>query len=195
MKFFKKTISVLLVAVLAVCLSVTAFAAMDANSQRIIDELNKGLTLSSGKVVTLPAGSINAAEKYLSTYEGMTSEKADAIIGSLVAAEAIAKSSGVTDLSQLSASQKSTILSLASEAAAQVGCHVSYAGGVITVTDPNGVTLYQVSSGGSGSGDGVIKTTGASADLIAPALVVVSIMALVAVGVVLIRRNKLAKGA
>lgn len=198
----KKVLSVALALVIALSLTVTAFAANGVNAaeQRVLDRLGAGVKYgTAGYTYTFPKEAINATTNYFMQYE-MTDAQADEIIADIDAAQARAMTEDVTRINDLSGSTKSYILGQATAAAAVVGLKLSYANGRVVITDANGNQVFSYSfvggggsGGGGGTSGGVIKPTGADINVMAPSVAVVSVLAVIAVGAVLIRKFNLIK--
>lgn len=198
MKNTKRIISIVLTFVIVASLSVNVFASNGINNaeQRVLDKLNSGIQYGTASyTVNFPQDAINAANTYFITYD-MTEDQADQIIGDINAAQARAETENISSLGQLSGSTKSYILDKATDAAAVVGLKLTYTNGVITITDANGNVLYSysfASGNGIGTNNGVIKATGSNVDVTTAGVVVASILVLIAVGAVLIKKYNLIK--
>lgn len=136
-KMIKKIFAVATAAVMTFAMSVSAFAAgsIDANEQKILDELN---------AKKVPAEYVTQAKNYFEKDDvTVTADQATAIIANIDDAAQIAKSAGIktkADLDKASAATIDSIVAKASAAAKVINLTVSYDAkkGVATIKDTKG---------------------------------------------------------
>lgn len=106
------------------CLTVSA-AGLDANKSKVLDSLKTQVSVG-GKKVSLPSELVAQAENFLKRDDvNITSEQADVIIENINKAMNTVKTSGVTNVSDLSLKDKTAILDNVRAAAEVVGLTVS----------------------------------------------------------------------
>ncbi len=114
----KALLMVMCILLIAVAFQTASAAGLDANKQKVIDALKSSITVN-GKEVTLPSDLLNQAENYLKRDDvTITSTQADSIAEYVESALDLVKSSGATTVSDLSASEKTELLSIINNAAA-----------------------------------------------------------------------------
>lgn len=142
----KKILGLVIVTVLCLSSSVTAFAAgLTKSEQEIINKLKAGIEVD-GKVIDVPASYLNQAENEMAKNKtDITATEANAIIGNVDKAQAIMEKEGITSISELKTSDSANqIVSLAKSAATTAGYTVAYnaAKGVVSVKNPDGKTVF-----------------------------------------------------
>lgn len=181
----KKVIASIMSALLAVTVSITAFAAsgINANEQAILDKLKAPITVGD-KNLTLPAEYYNQAENYLKQ-DGVdvSDEQKATIITQIDEAVVIVKESGVTDLNNLPAEAKNKLMAKAEKAAAALDLTLTFdsSNKTLTVKDSNGTVVAKIEK--------VIKTTGA--DTTVAVVTVVTLVSLLAGCAVVARKSRL----
>jgi hypothetical protein len=154
---FKKIMAVASAAAMMVAMSVSAFAAgsIDANEQKILDELN------ARKV---PAEYVAQAKNYFEKDDvEVTVDQATEIIANIDDAAAIAKAAGITssaDLAKADTTVINNIVAKAQAAAKVVNLTVSYdaASGVASVKTVDGSTVFTSNVGTKKTGADSMST-------------------------------------
>lgn len=170
----KKLLVCGLASVMAMAMSITAFAAdLSSDEQKIITALtNAGVS----------ADYVTQAKNYLAK-DGVTvsAADADAVVAQIQAAKTTAGSAAT--VSALTAEQRSQILANIKSAATTLGLKVATDGAKITVTDSTGATVFAYDGTA-----GTIKATGAD---MSGSIAVIAVLAaaLAGCGVVISRRK------
>ena len=195
----KKVLKVLSAAMLSAVVAVSAAAVvsaagLNAAEKKIMAELKSGVTLANGEKAYLSEARLNEAENYLlSDGVDLTDAQANSVIGQINAAKTYIANSGVTSLSQLDASQKSELASIAQKASddANLGVTVSVSATGVTVSVPKKDTTgtNPTPSTGPSTDNNPIKTTGFDVPSVA-AVAGVGILMVSAAGVYLARTSK-----
>lgn len=181
----KRVISVL-TAVLIIALSTVAVSAAGLNSgeQSVLSNMRTPANMK-GNSVYVPAAYINQAEAYFNTID-MTSDQASRINGIIGQGRSFLEGTGKSGVSELSSSEKQTLLGYASAAAGVL--KMSAAAGSdstkVKIISKSGDTIVD----DSGS---VIKATGADSYL--PSVIILSVtgalLILSSAGVILLRKK------
>ena len=181
----KRVISVL-TAVLIIALSTVAVSAAGLNSgeQSVLSNMRTPANMK-GNSVYVPAAYINQAEAYFNTID-MTSDQASRINGIIGQGRSFLEGTGKSGVSELTSSEKQTLLGYASAAAGVL--KMSAAAGSdstkVKIISKSGDTIVD----DSGS---VIKATGADSYL--PSVIILSVtgvlLILSSAGVILLRKK------
>ena len=181
----KRVISVL-TAVLIIALSTVAVSAAGLNSgeQSVLSNMRTPANMK-GNSVYVPAAYINQAEAYFNTID-MTSDQASRINGIIGQGRSFLEGTGKSGVSELTSSEKQTLLGYASAAAGVL--KMSAAAGSdstkVKIISKSGDTIVD----DSGS---VIKATGADSYL--PSVIILSVtgalLVLSSAGVILLRKK------
>jgi hypothetical protein len=181
----KKILACVASALLAVTVSMTAFAAsgISANEQAVLDKLKAPITVGD-KTLTLPAEYYNQAENYLKQDGVDVTDEQKAVINAQIdEAVATVKASGVTDLAKLPSDVKSKLMTNAQTAAKELDLTLTFdnSNKTITVKDKSGNVVAKI--------ENVIKTTGA--DTTVAVVTAATLVALLAGCAVVARKSKL----
>ena len=152
-----KKLSAILIALILVIISCfSAFAAgVNSAEQSVLANMRTPANMN-GNPVYVPAAYINQAEAHFNTID-MTQQQSDKINGIISEGRAFLEGTGKSSIKELSSSQKQTLLSYASEAAAALNL-TAVAGSDesrIKITTKDGTVIVDES-------DKIIKTTGFS---------------------------------
>lgn len=191
-------ISKILVMAVVVLAVITMSLNVNAGTQDLKDYIG-GIHNINNMVFELTDSQKTAVLNYVSDLDDATS---DAVLADIVAAENIVKLSGATHVSQISSSDKSQIISLATSAASKAGLvlTVNTANNTFTLTKASGEVLisgsadaliqyYQTpASNGSGSSAGTTGTTTLLYTGANYAVYAVAVLAIVAVAIVVKKR-------
>lgn len=132
----KKLLGVTMAFMLVIASMLTVFA---ASNQDVLNALEQGLTLSTGKTVYLSAQNMQAAKNYLAQ-ENLSSSQLDAIVSNVKVVQEAAKT--CDNLADLRA--RSDVQAAVNNAAAAAGVKVATDSGKFVVTDSNGKVLLSV---------------------------------------------------
>ncbi len=146
----KKIVALLLVIAMAATFAFSAFADSQSEKDRLIKALEDcKIELANGTTVSLKATDINAAKNFLSSYEGeVTANMVDEAIAKINEAKAIVKAANVTDLKNLSQTQRQNIIEKADAAVEAFGldASVNNTNGKVEFKDDTGAVKYETSS-------------------------------------------------
>ena len=173
-----KKLASIFVALLLVAVSVvSAFAAdINANEKKVLDELKTSVKMQ-GKDMYWPDSFVNQAENYFNTID-MTAEQADEIIAVIKSGKTQLEATGAKNIADCTKTQKKELFVTLGKVMAPVGGTATHVGDEITLKDKNGEVIFKavptlVEKGGNSGKDvngkttdgGVVKTTGASANV------------------------------
>ena len=183
----KKLCAVLLAAFLLIISCSSAFAAgINAAEQSVLSNMWAPANMNGHKVY-VPAAYINQAEAHFNTID-MTQQQADRINGIISAGRAFLEGTGKSNIKELSASERQTLLSYASQAAAVLKL-TAVAGSDetrIKITTKDGTVIVDESNN-------IIKTTGFSPltlPIAAGSLVFVAFVS-ASIGLILLKKREL----
>lgn len=182
----KSIFSIVLILVLSLASSVTAFAAtgLSEAEESILAKLEAGVEVN-GQVIEVPASYINQAEnEFMKNDVDVTADQADVINSKIDEVAEIAKAENITKASDLANSDSiDELVAIVKEAAEVVDYTVAYdaATGVVSVTDPAGVDVFTTKS--------VINQTGF--DMTATVVVGSVLVTLLAACIVIASKKKL----
>ena len=170
----KKTLIVVIVAILALVLATTVVNA--TTESELVTYLTTSHTIA-GKSVSLTSAEIKQVKDYFDAND-ITDEQATYIKGKVDEAIAIMEAAGVSEVSKLSATDKQTIMSKAQEAAAKIGLSVNTSTGVVTNT--SGEVVFKLR-------EGKLVQTGAN---YVPYIVVAGLAIIAVAGVVVYKKAR-----
>ena len=193
-----KKISAIIVALLIVAISaVTAFAAgINDNEQKVLDELKTSVEMQ-GVEMNWPAAYVNQAENYFNTID-MTSDQAEQIIAVIRSGKTQLESTGAKNIAECTAEQKKELMSSLTKVMEPVNGTASFdnVSGEVALKSESGEVIFKavptlVAKDGGKSVDvngkitdgGVIKITGASADMLSFILIGAAAVSVIAGGV------------
>lgn len=182
----KSIFSIVLILVLSLASSVTAFAAtgLSEAEESILAKLEAGVEVN-GQVIEVPAAYINQAEnEFMKNDVDVTADQAEVINSKIDEVAEIAKAENITKASDLANSESiDELVAIVKEAAEVVDYTVAYdaATGVVSVTDPAGVDVFTTKS--------VINQTGF--DMTATVVVGSVLVTLLAACIVIASKKKL----
>ncbi len=147
----KRIVALFLVIAMAATFAFSVFADTQSEKDRLIKALeNCKVTLADGSVITFKAEDINAAKNFLSAYDGeVTPDMVDEAIAKIEEAKAIVKATGVSDLKNLSKTQRQNIIEKADAAVEAFGLNatVNNSNGAVEFKDAaTGRVAYETSS-------------------------------------------------
>lgn len=182
----KKLFAVLIALAIVVISCLTVFAAgINAAEQSVLQNMRTPANMN-GKMIYVPASYINQAEARFNTID-MTSDQADKINGIINEGRSFLESTGKSSIKELTASQKSKLLSYASAAANVLNLTAAAFSDEtrIKITTKDGEVVVDESNN-------IIKTTGfSSAALPITAGAVLMIMLVTAsVGVIILKKRE-----
>ena len=172
----KKVLKVLSAAMLSAVVAVSAAtvasaAGINADEQRILDELHTSVTMQ-GVEKYLPVDYINQAETYLQNVD-LTASEANNVIAKIEEAKSAIEATGAANVSEISDAQFNQIASIAKEAAAAGHAEIrvsrtdfaKHPANVTLVNKDTGKGTGVIDRGTGGNGGnvgngGIIKTTG-----------------------------------
>lgn len=196
----KRVLKVLSAAMLSAVVAVSASAVVSAagvsaEEQKILDELRTSVTMQ-GVEKYLPVDYINQAETYLQNVD-LTADEVQNVIAKIEEAKAAIEATGVANAQELSDAQFNQIASIAKEAAAAGHAEIKvsradiaeHPASVTLVNKDTGKNTGNVTPGGNGSGNGVIKTTGFDVPSVA-AVAGAGLLMVSAAGIYLMKTSK-----
>lgn len=154
-----------------------------ATESELLEYLSKEFTVG-GETVSISESDKVKIERYLNENE-VTAEQADYVIGKVDEAIAILQSAGETDLTKLSREDKDSLISIANDAASELGLSVSYDASSKTLSVYKDGELIESTSITSGS---ELVQTG-STNYVLYAVIAVAVIAIAAVVVKKVRAN------
>ena len=175
-----KKLSAIIVALLLVAASaVSAFAAgINDNEQKVLDELKTSVKMQ-GTEMYLPEAYVNQAENFFNTID-MTADQADQILAVIKTGKTQLEATGAKNIGDCTTAQKKELMTTVRNVMAPVNGTASYdkTTGEITLKSESGEVIFKavptlVEKGGNSGKDvngkttdgGVVKTTGASANV------------------------------
>ena len=175
-----KKLSAIIVALLLVAASaVSAFAAgINDNEQKVLDELKTSVKMQ-GKDMYWPDAFVNQAENFFNTID-MTADQADQILAVIKTGKTQLEATGAKNIGDCTTAQKKELMTTVRNVMAPVNGTASYdkTTGEITLKSESGEVIFKavptlVEKGGNSGKDvngkttdgGVVKTTGASANV------------------------------
>ena len=175
-----KKLSAIIVALLLVAVSaVSAFAAgINDNEQKVLDELKTSVKMQ-GKDMYWPDAFVNQAENFFNTID-MTADQADQILAVIKTGKTQLEATGAKNIGDCTTAQKKELMTTVRNVMAPVNGTASYdkTTGEITLKSESGEVIFKavptlVEKGGDSGKDvngkttdgGVVKTTGASANV------------------------------
>ena len=175
-----KKLSAIFVALLLVAVSaVSAFAAgINDNEQKVLDELKTSVKMQ-GTEMYLPEAYVNQAENFFNTID-MTADQADQILAVIKTGKTQLEATGAKNIGDCTTAQKKELMTTVRNVMAPVNGTASYdkTTGEITLKSESGEVIFKavptlVEKGGNSGKDvngkttdgGVVKTTGASANV------------------------------
>ena len=175
-----KKLSAIIVALLLVAVSaVSAFAAgINDNEQKVLDELKTSVKMQ-GKDMYWPDAFVNQAENFVNTID-MTADQADQILAVIKTGKTQLEATGAKNIGDCTTAQKKELMTTVRNVMAPVNGTASYdkTTGEITLKSESGEVIFKavptlVEKGGNSGKDvngkttdgGVVKTTGASANV------------------------------
>ena len=175
-----KKLSAIIVALLLVAVSaVSAFAAgINDNEQKVLDELKTSVKMQ-GKDMYWPDAFVNQAENFFNTID-MTADQADQILAVIKTGKTQLEATGAKNIGDCTTAQKKELMTTVRNVMAPVNGTASYdkTTGEITLKSESGEVIFKavptlVEKGGNSGKDvngkttdgGVVKTTGASANV------------------------------
>lgn len=193
-----KKISAIIVALLIVAISaVTAFAAgINDNEQKVLDELKTSVEMQ-GVEMNWPAAYVNQAENYFNTID-MTSDQAEQIIAVIRSGKTQLESTGAQNIAECTAEQKKELMSSLTKVMEPVNGTASFdnVSGEVALKSESGEVIFKavptlvakdggksVDVNGKTTDGGVIKITGASADMLSFILIGAAAVSVIAGGV------------
>lgn len=193
-----KKISAIIVALLIVAISaVTAFAAgINDNEQKVLDELKTSVEMQ-GVEMNWPAAYVNQAENYFNTID-MTSDQAEQIIAVIRSGKTQLESTGAKNIAECTAEQKKELMSSLTKVMEPVNGTASFdnVSGEVALKSESGEVIFKavptlvakdggksVDVNGKTTDGGVIKITGASADMLSLILIGAAAVSVIAGGV------------
>ncbi len=193
-----KKISAIIVALLIVAISaVTAFAAgINDNEQKVLDELKTSVEMQ-GVEMNWPAAYVNQAENYFNTID-MTSDQAEQIIAVIRSGKTQLESTGAKNIAECTAEQKKELMSSLTKVMEPVNGTASFdnVSGEVALKSESGEVIFKavptlvakdggksVDVNGKTTDGGVIKITGASADMLSFILIGAAAVSVIAGGV------------
>ena len=193
-----KKISAIIVALLIVAISaVTAFAAgINDNEQKVLDELKTSVEMQ-GVEMNWPAAYVNQAENYFNTID-MTSDQAEQIIAVIRSGKTQLESTGAKNIAECTAEQKKELMSSLTKVMEPVNGTASFdnVSGEVALKSESGEVIFKavptlvakdggksVDVNGKTTDGGVIKITGACADMLSFILIGAAAVSVIAGGV------------
>ena len=193
-----KKISAIIVALLIVAISaVTAFAAgINDNEQKVLDELKTSVEMQ-GVEMNWPAAYVNQAENYFNTID-MTSDQAEQIIAVIRSGKTQLESTGAKNIAECTAEQQKELMSSLTKVMEPVNGTASFdnVSGEVALKSESGEVIFKavptlvakdggksVDVNGKTTDGGVIKITGASADMLSFILIGAAAVSVIAGGV------------
>ena len=193
-----KKISAIIVALLIVAISaVTAFAAgINDNEQKVLDELKTSVEMQ-GVEMNWPAAYVNQAENYFNTID-MTADQAEQIIAVIRSGKTQLESTGAKNIAECTAEQKKELMSSLTKVMEPVNGTASFdnVSGEVALKSESGEVIFKavptlvakdggksVDVNGKTTDGGVIKITGASADMLSFILIGAAAVSVIAGGV------------
>ena len=175
-----KKLSAIFVALLLVAVSaVSAFAAgINDNEQKVLDELKTSVKMQ-GTEMYLPEAYVNQAENFFNTID-MTEDQADKVLSVIKSGKTQLEATGAKNIADCTTAQKKELMTTLKNVMAPVNGTASYdkTTGEITLKSESGEVIFKavptlVEKGGNSGKDvngkttdgGVVKTTGASANV------------------------------
>ncbi len=201
-----KKISAIIVALLIVAISaVTAFAAgINDNEQKVLDELKTSVEMQ-GVEMNWPAAYVNQAENYFNTID-MTSDQAEQIIAVIRSGKTQLESTGAKNIAECTAEQKKELMSSLTKVMEPVNGTASFdnVSGEVALKSESGEVIFKavptlvakdggksVDVNGKTTDGGVIKITGASADMLSFILIGAAAVSVIAGGVFFAVRKRI----
>ena len=193
-----KKISAVIAALLIVVISaVTAFAAgINDNEQKVLDELKTSVEMQ-GMEMYWPRTYVNQAENYFNTID-MTADQAEQIIAVIRSGKTQLESTGAKNIAECTAEQKKELMSSLTKVMEPVNGTASFdnVSGEVALKSESGEVIFKavptlvakdggksVDVNGKTTDGGVIKITGASADMLSFILIGAAAVSVIAGGV------------
>lgn len=187
-----------IVALLVAAVSaVTAFAAgINENERKVLDELKTSVEMQ-GVEMNWPAAYVNQAENYFNTID-MTSDQAEQIIAVIRSGKTQLESTGAKNIAECTAEQKKELMSSLTKVMEPVNGTASFdnVSGEVALKSESGEVIFKavptlvakdggksVDVNGKTTDGGVIKITGASADMLSFILIGAAAVSVIAGGV------------
>ena len=177
--------------------AVTAFAAgINDNEQKVLDELKTSVEMQ-GVEMNWPAAYVNQAENYFNTID-MTSDQAEQIIAVIRSGKTQLESTGAKNIAECTAEQKKELMSSLTKVMEPVNGTASFdnVSGEVALKSESGEVIFKavptlvakdggksVDVNGKTTDGGVIKITGASADMLSFILIGAAAVSVIAGGV------------
>lgn len=187
----------LIAVILFVGPSAQADGAITADEQRILSELDKGVTVG-GKTFNIGAAERAQAENFLKQND-VSADKVDSVVAQIQKARSLVESSGldVTNINSIEAlikalpmSTKNQLKDIITSAASTLGLTINFYPGGFSITQPGSGSAGSTSSGGTVyTSGGAVKQTGMT--YLSSAISFASLL-LVAAGAFVVGRKKLA---
>ena len=201
-----KKISAIIAALLVTAVSaVTVFAAgVNDNERKVLDELKTSVEMQ-GKDMYWPEAFVNQAENYFNTID-MDADQAEKIIAVIKNGKEQLESTGAENIAECTAEQKKELMTTLADVVAPINGTASYdkTSGEVTLKSGNGEVIFKavptLVEKGSNMGEGingkttdggVIKITGASADMSTIVLIGAAAGSVIAGGFVFAVRKRL----
>ena len=201
-----KKISAIIVALLIVAISaVTAFAAgINDNEQKVLDELKTSVEMQ-GVEMNWPRTYVNQAENYFNTID-MTEDQSEKIINVIRSGKIQLESTGAGNIAECTSEQKKELMITLAKVMEPVNGTAVFdkASGEITLKAEDGEVIFKavptlvakdggksVDVNGKTTDGGVIKITGASADMLSFILIGAAAVSVIAGGFVFAARKRL----
>lgn len=183
----KKICAILIALVLLIVpmtISVSAAGDINANEQKVITALSEKVTID-GKTFKVPKEYITQASNYFKTID-MTEAQATEILGYIKEGKEIIvdqKITGTTNLDTFAAATKQEILELGKKAAAATGATLTFDGEKVVVKNAAGQEVFNAAA--------IVKQTGIEVDFTSIAIIVSSVVALLAFSLVVAKKSGL----
>ena len=200
-----KKLSAIFVALLLVAVSaVSAFAAgINDNEQKVLDELKTSVKMQ-GTEMYLPEAYVNQAENFFNTID-MTEDQADKVLSVIKSGKTQLEATGAKNIADCTTAQKKELMTTLKNVMAPVNGTASYdkTTGEITLKSESGEVIFKavptlVEKGSSKGEDvngkttdgGVIKTTGASANMMTFVIIGAAAVLVIAGGVFFVVKKR-----
>ncbi|MEE1263539.1 LPXTG cell wall anchor domain-containing protein [Ruminococcus sp.] len=200
-----KKLSAIFVALLLVAVSaVSAFAAgINDNEQKVLDELKTSVKMQ-GTEMYWPEAYVNQAENFFNTID-MTEDQADKVLSVIKSGKTQLEATGAKNIADCTTAQKKELMTTLKNVMAPVNGTASYdkTTGEITLKSESGEVIFKavptlVEKGSSKGEDvngkttdgGVIKTTGASANMMTFVIIGAAAVLVIAGGVFFVVKKR-----
>lgn len=200
-----KKLSAIFVALLLVAVSaVSAFAAgINDNEQKVLDELKTSVKMQ-GTEMYLPEAYVNQAENFFNTID-MTEDQADKVLSVIKSGKTQLEATGAKNIADCTTAQKKELMTTLKNVMAPLNGTASYdkTTGEITLKSESGEVIFKavptlVEKGSSKGEDvngkttdgGVIKTTGASANMMTFVIIGAAAVLVIAGGVFFVVKKR-----